>query len=121
VNVSLRIAVLSADAALLAELRRVCEARAHSLVELMDLRWLPACDVLLLDLDDAFDRVDAVQVAHPTTAIALVGDGAERAVGRFRVLDRTWVGDRLGDELELTWIGIPARTAGDASLDKRVG
>lgn len=120
-NFSLRVAVLSGDAALLAELRRACEARAHSLVELVELRWLPACDVLVLDLDDALDRIDAVQAAHPTTSIALVGDGGERSVGPFRVLDRDWAGDRLADALELTWIGIPARTGDDASLDKRVG
>jgi hypothetical protein len=118
---SLRVGVLSADAALLAELRSVCDARAHSLLELVDLRWLPACDVLVLDLDDALDRIDAVQAAHPTTAIALVGDGAERSVGPFRVLDREWTGDQLGDALELTWIGIPARTGDDSALDKRVG
>ena len=118
---SLRIAVLSDDAELLAELRRVCETRAHSLLELVDLRWLPATDVLLLDADDAFDRADALQAARPATAIALIGDGSERAVGPYRVLDRAWVGERLGDELELTWIGIPARTGGEASLDERVG
>jgi len=117
---SLRVAVLSGDPALVDELRRACDARAHSLLELVDLRWLPACDVLVLDLDDALDRIDAVQAAHPTTAIVLVGDG-ERSVGPFRVLDRNWVGDRLADALELTWIGIPARTGDDASLDKRVG
>jgi alkylated DNA repair dioxygenase AlkB len=120
-NVSLRVAVLSADAALLAELRRVCEERAHSLVELHDLRWVPAADVLLLDADEAFERVDAVQAQHPATSIALVGDGSMRSVGRYRVLNRAWVGDRLGDELELAYIGIPARTGDDAALDKRVG
>jgi hypothetical protein len=120
-NFSLRIAVLSDDAELLDELRRVCELRAHVLVELVDLRWLPAADVLLLDVDDAFERLDEVQAAHPATTIALVGDGGERSVDGYRVLDRTYVGDRLGDELELAWIGIPARTGGDASLDKRVG
>jgi hypothetical protein len=120
-NVSLRIAVLSADAQLLAELRRVCETRAHSLLELVDLRWLPACDVLLLDCADALERVDGVQAAHPTTSIALVGDGSDRSVAGYRVVDRAWTGDRLGDALELTWIGIPARTGDDASLDKRVG
>lgn len=118
---SLRVAVLSDDEALLDELRRACAGRGHSLVELVDVRWLPACDVLLLDLDDAFDRIDAVQFAHPATAIALVGDGPERMVAGYRVLDRAWVGDRLGDEVELTWIGIPARTGDEASLDKRVG
>ena len=118
---SLRIAVLSDDAELLDRLRRECALRAHSLVELLDLRWLPASDVLVLDRDDAFDRVDEVRAAHPATTIALVGDGGERSVDGFRVLDRTWAGDKLGDELELTWIGIPATTGDDASLDKRVG
>ena len=118
---SLRISVLSEDAALLAELRRVCEARAHSLVELVDLRWLPASDVLVLDVADALERADAVQAAHPTTTVALVGDGAVRSVGRFRVLDRTWVDDKLADELELAYIGIPASTADDGALDQRVG
>ena len=120
-NFSLRIAVLSPDAGLLAELRRVCEARAHSLVELLDLRWVPASDVLLLDVVDAFSHADAVQAQHPTTSIALVGDGSARSVGGFRVLNRAWVGDRLGDELELAYIGIPARTGDEASLDQQVG
>ena len=120
-NVSLRIAVLSTDAALLAELRRVCEARAHSLVELVDLRWVPASDVLLLDGVDAFSHADTVQAQHPATSIALVGDGSARSFGGFRVVNRAWVGDRLGDELELAYIGIPARTSDDAALDKRVG
>jgi hypothetical protein len=118
---SLRIAVLSPDAALLAELRRVCEARSHSLVELLDLRWVPASDVVLLDLIDAFEVADAVQADHPTTSVALVGDGSARSLGGFRVLNRAWVGDRLGDELELAYIGIPARTGDEAALDKRVG
>jgi hypothetical protein len=117
----LRIAVLSADAPLLDELRQVCEARAHSLVELVDLRWLPASDVLVLDVEDAFARADAVQAVHPTTAIVLVGDGAVRSAGAFRMLDRRWTGDRLGDELELAYIGIPASTAEDDSLDQQVG
>jgi hypothetical protein len=120
-NFSLRIAVLSDDAALVDELRRVCELRAHSVVELVDLRWLPASDVVVLDTDDAFDRVDELQAAHPATTFALVGNGGERSVGGYRVLDRTWVGDKLGDELELAWLGIPARTGNEASLDKRVG
>ena len=120
-NFSLRIAVLSDDAELLDELRTVCAMRAHSLVELLDLRWLPAADVLLLDADDAFERADTVQAAHPTTSIVLVGDGGMRSVGAYRVLDRTWAGDRLGDELELAWIGIPARTGEDTSLDEQVG
>jgi len=120
-NFSLRIAVLSEDAGLLAELRRVCEVRAHSLVELLDLRWVPASDVLLLDAADAVERVDAVQATHPATSVVLVGDGSARALGGFRVLDRAWAGDRLGDELELAYIGIPARTADDRALDKRVG
>lgn len=120
-NVSLRIAVLSEDAQLLAELRRVCEVRAHSLVELLDLRWVPSSDVLVLDADDALERAHAVQVAQPATSVVLVGDGSVRDLDGFRVLDRAWVGDRLGDELELAYIGIPARTADDRSLDKRVG
>jgi hypothetical protein len=120
-NLSLRIAVLSRDAQLLAELRHVCEARAHSLVELLDLRWVPAADVLLLDLTDALERADAVQALHPATSIALVGDGSARSLGGYRVLNRAWVGDRLGDELELAYIGIPAQTADARSLDKRVG
>ena len=120
-NFSLRIAVLSQDAQLLAELRRVCEARTHSLVELVDLRFVPASDVLLLDIVDSFARADAVQAVHPTTAIVLVGDGSVRRVGSYRALNRAWVGDRLGDELELAYIGIPATTADDESLDKRVG
>lgn len=120
-NFSLRIAVSSRDAQLLGELRRVCEARAHSLVELLDLRWVPAADVVLLDTDDALERADAAQAAHPTTSIVVVSDGSVRSVGAFRALNRAWVGDRLGDELELAYIGIPARTGDDASLDKKVG
>ena len=120
-NFSLRIAVLSDDAELLDELRRVCALRAHSLVELVDLGWLPASDVLVLDSDDAFERLDEVQAAHPATTIVLVGDGGVRSVGVYRVLDRALAGERLGDELELAWIGIPARTGDDVSLDKRVG
>jgi hypothetical protein len=120
-NFSLRIAVLSRDAQLLAELRDICDARAHSLVELLDLRFVPASDVLLLDVVDAFSRADAVQAAHPTTALLLVGDGSVRRQGPYRVLNRSWVGERLGDELELAYIGIPATTADDGSLDKRVG
>jgi hypothetical protein len=120
-NVSLRISILSRDAQLLAELRRVCEARAHSLVELLDLRWVPASDVLLLDVADAPAHADAVHALHPTTSIALVGDGSARSVNGYRVLNRAWVGDRLGDELELAYIGIPARTGDDAALDKKVG
>ena len=120
-NFSLRIAVSSRDAQLLAELRRVCEARAHSLVELLDLRWVPAADVLLLDGSDALEQAAAMQALHPATSIALVGDGSARSVGGYRVLNRAWVGDRLGDELELAYIGIPARTGDDASLDKKVG
>jgi len=120
-NLSLRISVLSRDAQLLAELRHVCDARAHSLVELLDLRWVPASDVLLLDVADAFERASAVQAVHPAAAIVLVGDGSARRVGSYRVLNRAWVGDRLGDELELAYIGIPATTADDGSLDKRVG
>jgi hypothetical protein len=37
------------------------------------------------------------------------------------MLDRRWTGDRLGDELELAYIGIPASTAEDDSLDQQVG
>jgi hypothetical protein len=62
-----------------------------------------------------------MQAVHPTTSIALVGDGSLRSAGGYRVLNRAWVGDRLGDELELAYIGIPAQTADDRSLDKRVG
>ena len=120
-NFSLRIAVLSEDAELLDRLRRVCAQRAHSLVELVDLRWLPASDVLLLNADDAFDRVDELRAAHPATTIAFVGEGRERSVDGYRVLARTWGDHKLGDELELAWIGIPARTGDDASLDKQVG
>jgi hypothetical protein len=51
----------------------------------------------------------------------LVGDGSARSLNGYRVLNRAWVGDRLGDELELAYIGIPARTGDEAALDKRVG
>ena len=103
-----------------AELRQACEHQGHRLLEasrLRELRREPLPDVLLLDStagpEDVVDTALALGVVHPHMTIILVGDGsvARRGIAGFRVLDRWRSGERLVDELELAWIGIPPSVA----------
>jgi hypothetical protein len=106
---SLTIAVLSNDDGLRGELARSCSARSHIVVELLrlrELRRVAAPDVLVLDVPDGLAIARAVRAVQPHTVVVLVGEGP--SVDGFRVIDRWRTGDRLCDELELAYIGIPA-------------
>jgi hypothetical protein len=117
-ELSLRIALLGgADLRLRSELRQACRAAGHDLLEvtrLRDLRSQPVPDVVVLDSEAGPE--DAVQTAwvllrvHPELSIVLVADEPPpgRSLDGFRVVDRWRAGERLVDELELAWIGIPA-------------
>jgi hypothetical protein len=95
---SLRIAVLGEDE----QLRRVCLARGHRLVE-------P-------------EETPDVLAAETAAGLLLVRDGPARpAIARFRVVARPCTDDRLADELELAYVGIPASVERSGALDQRVG
>jgi hypothetical protein len=106
---SLTIAVLSDDDALRGELARSCAGRSHVVVELLrlrELRRVAAPDVLVLDVPDALAVARTVSAVQPHTTVVIVGEG--RSLEGFRVVDRWRTGNRLCDELELAYIGIPA-------------
>ena len=108
-GLSLTIVLLSIDDGLRGELARSCAARSHVVVELLrlrELRRVAAPDVLVLDVPDAVAVAHAVRAVQPHTAVVLVGEG--RSVDGFRVIDRWRAGNRLCDELELAYLGIPA-------------
>ena len=117
---SLSIALLSDDRQLRREIGTMCEQRGHRLLDasrLRDLRHLPLPDVVVVDsprgLDDAAETALAIRSVGPDVAIAVVADAPvpSRSVRGVRVIDRWRTGERIGDELELAWIGIPASVA----------
>lgn len=119
-ELSLTVALLGGtDIRLRAELARACERQGHRLLDvarLRDLRSHPVPDVLLLDSTsgpgDAVDTALALAVVHPHLTLVLVADDADpRSIGGFRVVSRWRAGERLVDEIELAWIGIPASVA----------
>jgi hypothetical protein len=120
---SLSITILSGDRRLRGELERICASRGHTLTAESRLRDLrrhgpgPGPDVLVLDLADGPDAnleiAGAIQLAHPETTIVLVSEAVPRIrlLGGYRVVDRWRSGERIVDELELAFIGIPAVTS----------
>lgn len=117
---SLSITILSGDPMLRRELERICASRGHVLTAASRLRDLRrdgrSPDVLVLDLaagpEENLPIANGLQSAHPETAVVLVADSEPRvrALGGYRVVERWRSGERLVDELELAFIGIPPVT-----------
>ena len=113
---------MSLDRRLALEVERVCSERNHRLTHVESPGELNAAladstrAVVLFDVGDSFDhglRVAAtIRVAHPAVPLVLVTDApSARSIDGFRLVDRWRAGERLVDELELAYIGIPATIA----------
>jgi hypothetical protein len=118
---ALNVLVLTQDDGLAQDVERVCDERGHTVarIELLrDLHFslagtLPS--VLLVDVarspSAAAATAAGVLAVHPGISIVLAADKPEaRTEAGFRLVDRWRAGERIVDELELAYIGIPAST-----------
>ena len=114
----LTILAATSDEALAREVEAACRARGYHLTRIEAAVGLSAAiastrpDVVLLDLQDTLDA--AVRLARklasrrPDLPVVLVGESPLRSVAGFRIVDRWRAGERVLDELELAYVGIPA-------------
>lgn len=125
--VQLDVLLLTDDERLARRVALVCGCRDHdlSIVHTMsDLRLAlerQSYDVLLLDATESPTKAVAIAAqlvaAHSSVHIALATAGHEgRSAGGFRLVDVRRPRERVADELELTYIGIPA-SVHDASAE----
>ena len=115
---ALNILVLTSDERLALDVERVVEERAHVATRVNRLRDLQEAmvrespDVLLLDVGGSVSdtaRVAAtVAAVHPGVAVVLAVKAPPcRSESGFRVVDKWRTAERVVDELELAYIGIP--------------
>jgi hypothetical protein len=123
---ALNVLVLTNDGGLAQEVERVCDERGYTVARIELLRDLRGSlvanrpSVLLVDVacspSDAAATAAAIVSVHPAISIVLAVDNPEaRSEAGFRLIDRWRAGERLVDELELAYIGIPASS--EAALD----
>lgn len=117
-RVLLSILAATSDDILADELSAECRARGyrlervHGAAGLSDMIDSRRPDVLLLDLQGRLDA--AVRFAgrltsrHRGLPVVLVGESPLRSLAGFRIVDRWRAGERLVDQLELAYIGIPS-------------
>jgi hypothetical protein len=118
----LHVLTLSVDARLVGDIIDVCEERGMVTSRLDSLGSLPqamgavessAAVALLIDagdsLSDALQRAETLTAIHPELAIVIATNTPRaRSENGIRLIDRWRAADRIVDELELAYIGIPA-------------
>jgi hypothetical protein len=96
-----------------------CRHRGHQLARVRSLRDLTRVayrrtpTVLLLDMGGLTARsvriAATVSAAYADVPVVIVAEEHRvRSKAGFRVIDKHWAGERIADELELAYIGIPA-------------
>jgi hypothetical protein len=115
----LDVALLSADRRMAQRMGLVCKSSGHDFVTFERASELRAAlsqgqpDVLLLDAtvsaEKAAQLASRIAETHPALGIALATVGNEgRSLHGFRLINVRRPRGRVADELELTFIGIPA-------------
>jgi hypothetical protein len=116
-RVSLTVLAATTDEALAHEVEAECEARgyrltrAHGTDEIGQAVISTRPDVVLLDLEGTLDAAarmaSSLTSLHADLRVVLVGESPFRTLDGFRIVDRWRAGDRILDQLELAYIGIP--------------
>lgn len=124
-GVGLSIAAATSDDALAREVERVCRARGYRFTRVRSASRVASAiasdhpDALLLDrrgsLDSAVRLARSLTSSHAGLPVVLIGEWHSRSLSGFRVVDRWRTGERILDQLELAYIGIPA-SVDDADL-----
>ena len=125
---ALSIGLVTSDRMLKREIARVCADRGHTLFHVDRLRDLrhpfrrDRPDVLLLDVPgtpaDSVAIASAVRAVHAGVPIVLVvPEPPVRSWSGFPLVDPSRSGERIVDESELAYIGIPA-TIAEPARDK---
>jgi PleD family two-component response regulator len=126
---ALSILVVTCDEALAGEVERACHDREYQLTRVTEPVGLASMiaadrpDALLLDLgdrlQDALVLAETLSSCHPDLKVVIVGESSLRSRWGFRIVDRWRAGERVVDQLELAYIGIPTSIGEDVGVVAR--